>query len=77
MPSLFTLNIAVFKFQHLVKFGVHVHFMVNTIQVPLKTGQNILYWKTVGINFDAQQAPKPVLIKKIEISGEYQCMYLF
>ncbi|XP_014663683.1 PREDICTED: UPF0577 protein KIAA1324-like homolog isoform X2 [Priapulus caudatus] len=41
----------------------------NTAEVLLKSGQNILSWKTIGINFDTKRTPKPVLIKRIEISG--------
>ena len=39
----------------------------KTIQVQLKTGLNVLHWKTIGI--DTHSSARPVMIKSIRISG--------
>ncbi|XP_042895596.1 endosome/lysosome-associated apoptosis and autophagy regulator family member 2 isoform X1 [Parasteatoda tepidariorum] len=42
----------------------------RTSTVQLKAGLNVLYWKTVGMGFsEKMRKPKPIRIKKIEISG--------
>lgn len=42
--------------------------------VRLKAGQNVLQWKTIGM--DVHQG-KPVLIKSIEISGKSKLLCVF
>lgn len=41
-------------------------------KVRLKTGQNLLQWKTFGMDHDQG---KPVLIQSIEISGTIHLIY--
>lgn len=41
----------------------------RSITIPLKAGLNVLKWRTIGVNSERNQHPKPVLIKSIEISG--------
>ena len=39
------------------------------LQADLTTGMNVLYWKTMVIDTEGQMR-KPILIKRIEVSGE-------
>lgn len=41
----------------------------KTITVSLKSGLNLLHWKTMGVSNDETSIKKPILIRKIEISG--------
>lgn len=43
-------------------------------QVNLKTGTNILYWRTTGMLLGGKPV-KPVLLKNIQIEGERFCQY--
>ena len=41
----------------------------KTVTVNLKSGMNVLVWKTMGMSLSRHKIKKPVLIKKIEIYG--------
>ena len=61
-----------------LKSSQHVEFLTSVLaitfvrreQVQLKTGLNLLTWKTLGVTSDDKaQIRKPILISKIEIFG--------
>lgn len=41
------------------------------MQVSLKSGTNVLYWRTTGVTVGAKIV-KPVLLKNIQIEGPMQ-----
>ena len=57
--------------QHKVFFHLHLlHYLYDILlQAPLKSGVNVLSWKTIGMSGTKKGRPQPIKVGKIEISG--------
>ena len=48
--------------------------VVSVTQVDLKSGMNVLKWRSIGGLADMMTSASPILIRKVEVTGETYCL---